>query len=320
LIPALACVVALAACSSPAAGPTPSASPTSASPSATPTPSATVPVSDSLAAIKVSGKRLKEPKISFKAPFAIDKTRVQVLEEGDGPKASADGYVLVHYQGVNGRTGDVFDSSFERGPVPFPLNGVVPGFKLGLTDQREGSRVLIAMPGTDAYDPAGGRPDSGINVGDTLVFVADIIAVSLTEPSGKEVAAPAGSPTVSPGTGKPSVTIPSGSAPDKMTAHALIEGSGPKVAADDIIVVRYVGYSWKTGQLIEDRFDTTDEGQLSSTIPGWQTGLVGKRVGSRVLLVLPPKDGFPQGSNNPPVEAGDTVVYVVDLLFSYSAG
>jgi len=35
-----------------------------------------------------------------------------------------------------------------------------------------------------------------------------------------------------------------------------------------------------------------------------------------VLLVLPPADGFPEGSNNPPVEAGDTVVYVVDILFS----
>jgi peptidylprolyl isomerase len=35
-----------------------------------------------------------------------------------------------------------------------------------------------------------------------------------------------------------------------------------------------------------------------------------------VLLVLPPADGFPKGSNNPPVEAGDTVVYVIDILFT----
>ena len=44
--------------------------------------------------------------------------------------------------------------------------------------------------------------------------------------------------------------------------------------------------------------------------------LVGRRVGSRTLLVLPPDSGFPEGSNNPPVEKGDTVVYVVDLLFT----
>ena len=40
------------------------------------------------------------------------------------------------------------------------------------------------------------------------------------------------------------------------------------------------------------------------------------KVGQRVLLVLPPADGYPQGSNSPPVEAGDTVVYVVDILYA----
>ncbi len=44
--------------------------------------------------------------------------------------------------------------------------------------------------------------------------------------------------------------------------------------------------------------------------------MLGKRVGQRVLLVLPPEFNYPQGSNNPPVEAGDTLVYVVDLLYA----
>ena len=57
---------------------------------------------------------------------------------------------------------------------------------------------------------------------------------------------------------------------------------------------------------------------LADLIPGWTKGLEGKKVGSRVLLVLPPADGFPEGSNKPAVEKGDTVVYVVDLLFANS--
>ena len=60
----------------------------------------------------------------------------------------------------------------------------------------------------------------------------------------------------------------------------------------------------KTGQLVDDQWGTPSAGLLSSTIPGWQTGLVGRRVGSRTLLVLPPDSGFPEGSNNPPVEKG----------------
>ena len=91
--------------------------------------------------------------MTVKAPFAIDQTRVQVLEAGTGAKALADGYVTVHYYGVNGRTGKMFEESYTDGTgVTFSLAQVVAGFKTGLTGQQSGNRVLIAMPGTDAYD------------------------------------------------------------------------------------------------------------------------------------------------------------------------
>ena len=322
---AAAAVLALTACTSgtptdsASPSPTPTASPSATpTPTPTPTPTSTVPVSSSLDAIKVTGKPLAAPKVEFKAPFAIDKTRVEVLKAGTGPKADANGYVSVQYQGVNGRTGKVFDESFSAkgDPITFPLTGVIPGFQKGLTGQQAGSRVLIGIPGPDGYDPMGGAGED-IKVGDTLLFVVDIVDVSLTEPSGKVITPPSGLPTVSPGTGKPTITIPSGDAPTTMTAQVLIEGTGRKVAKDDTILVRYVGVSWKTGQVVDDHFATADSGPLSSTIPGWIKGLEGKTVGSRVLLVLPPAFGFPKGSNNPPLEAGDTIVYVVDLLFAY---
>lgn len=299
----------------------PSVSPSgSASASATPTPTSSVVVSNSIDAIKVTGQRLQAPKVTFKAPFAIDQTRTRVEVPGNGPKAVETGYVTVHYYGVNGRTGKTFDESYSRKQtVTFRLDQVIEGFKKGLTGQAQGSRVLIVMPGSEGYDAAGGSSDGSIAVGDTLIFVVDVVRVSLTEPSGKAVTPAAGLPTVTPGTGKPTITIPAGAAaPTTMVAQTLIEGTGGKVAKGDTILARYVGVSWKTGKVIDDQFDTPSSGELSSTIPGWQAGLVGKRVGSRVMLVLPPKDGFPQGSNNPPVEAGDTVVYVVDLLFAYS--
>jgi len=317
LIPALACVLALAACGSPSASPTVTASPsTSATPSASATPTASIAVSTSLDAIKVTGAKGKLPTVTIKAPFAIDKTRVQVLEKGTGDKAIGDGYVTVNYYGAFGRTGKKFEESFTGGkPATFPLGQVIPGFKTGLTGQQAGSRVLIAMPGADAYDasPTGGP--TGYQVGDTLVFVVDIISVSVSGPTGKAVTPAAGLPTVS-GAGKPTITIPSGNPPTSMVTQPLTEGTGEKVAKTDTIMARYVGYSWKTGKLIDDGFDAPTTGKLADLIPGWQTGLLGKKVGSRVLLVLPPADGFPKGSNNPPVEAGDTVVYVIDILFT----
>ena len=50
-------------------------------------------------------------------------------------------------------------------------------------------------------------------------------------------------------------------------------------------------------------------------IKGWDTGLVGQTVGSRVLLVVPPADGYGSaGSAQAGINGTDTLVFVVDIL------
>ena len=119
-----------------------------------------------------------------------------MLESSKGPLVGEGQSVEVNYYGVNGRTGKKFDESFTNGqPVAFSLAQVVPGFSKGLVGQRQGSRVLIAMPGKDGYDPMGGNPQAGIEVGDTLIFVVDLVDVQLAGPEGSTVQ-PRGLPTV----------------------------------------------------------------------------------------------------------------------------
>jgi FKBP-type peptidyl-prolyl cis-trans isomerase len=48
-------------------------------------------------------------------------------------------------------------------------------------------------------------------------------------------------------------------------------------------------------------------------IPGWDKGLVGKKVGSRVLLVVPPADGYGAEANGQ-IPANSTLVFAVDIL------
>ncbi len=52
-------------------------------------------------------------------------------------------------------------------------------------------------------------------------------------------------------------------------------------------------------------------------IPGWDTGLVGQTVGSRVLLVVPPAQGYGEAGNPPTIAGDDTLVFVVDILGAY---
>ena len=58
----------------------------------------------------------------------------------------------------------------------------------------------------------------------------------------------------------------------------------------------------------------------SQVIPGWDKGLVGQTVGSRVMLVIPPADGYGKtGSPQAHIKGTDTLVFVVDILGAFGA-
>lgn len=327
---ALTLTVALAACSGDdtetptdpgtadptAVAPTDEATP---EPTPEPTPEAEPTVLESLDDITVTGELNQPVTIEVPAPMQVDETQVKVLEQGDGAKVPEGGQVLVHYTGVNGRSGEEFDSSWSAGdqPVPFPLDQVVPGFSKGLVGQQVGSRVLIAITGADGYDPMGGSPPM-IEVGDTLVFVVDIVDTQLGGPEGEPVTPADGLPTVSGELDAPEVTIPNGDPPTELVVQTLIKGTGPEVAATDTIVADYQTVSWSTGEVIDQSYGRNPaSAQVSRLIQGWVEGIPGQTVGSRVLLVVPPDLAYGEsGYEDPPVEGGDTLVYVVDILMS----
>jgi peptidylprolyl isomerase len=318
-------LLTLAACGNgkPAASATstPSATPsvsTSPSPSAAP-----IKPSNNLSAIKVSGKYGEKPTVSFHAPWAIDKTRTEIqVANPHGTVVKDSQNVEVNYYGVNGRTGKVFDESFSRKQTAsFKLNQVVPGFRKGLTGQHQGSRVLIAMPGSDGYDSAGGSPQAGINVGDTLIFVVDVVSIELAGPLGTPVPPKAGLPTVADKGGKPVITIPKSSPPTKLEVQPLIKGKGKKVAAGGTVTFHYTWQTW-TGRQLENNYGKQpDELPTTNMLAGMAKGLTGQPVGSRVLIVIPPgPDGYPNGNDNPKIEKTDTLVMVVDILFTKATG
>lgn len=297
----------------------PSATPSKATPSATPTPKPKpIKASDSFDKVSVSGAFGEAPKVKVDSPWAIDKTRTKVLEPGKGPVVGEGQSVEVNYYGVNGRTGKKFDESFSRGqPIAFSLAQVVPGFSKGLVGQRQGSRVLIAMPGKDGYDAMGGNPQAGIKVGDTLIFVVDLVDVQLPGPEGAAVQPKEGLPTVTDKGGRPEVTIPESAPPTSLQVQPLIKGKGKKVGANDTITFNYMWVRWSDGKVLEQTYGgkaaTTE---LSGLLPGMVKGLTNQTVGSRVLLVIPPADGYPDGNATPSIKPGETLVLVVDLLFA----
>jgi peptidylprolyl isomerase len=117
---------------------------------------------------------------------------------------------------------------------------------------------------------------------------------------------------------KPVLTFPAGGAPAGLQVSVLEEGTGPTVTAGRTIVVNYLGQIWDGGI-----FDTSyDRGQtidfpigVGAVIGGWDKGLVGQNVGSRVLLSIPPEHGYGQrGIPQAGIGGTDTLVFVVDIV------
>jgi peptidylprolyl isomerase len=102
----------------------------------------------------------------------IPELLVKVVKQGDGAMVTPDKTVTVEYLGQVFPDGDVFDESYSRKePVSFSLDGVIEGWTKGLTGQRVGSRVILAIPSDQAYGEQG---NSGIPPDSDLIFVIDI--------------------------------------------------------------------------------------------------------------------------------------------------
>jgi len=201
-----------------------------------------------------------------------------------------------------------------------------------VTGKKVGSRVLVVVPPKEGYGTSG-NSQLGVTGSDTLVFVMDLIqkySSGTVSASGTHVSSGGGDlPTVSAAQGSaPKVTIPKGvTPPTTLVTKTLIKGSGPVVTKGEFVVVQYTGVNWRTGQV----FDSSWERSLpysfkigaspSQVIPGWDQGLVGQTVGSRVLLVIPPKDAYGSaGQSQAGIKGTDTLVFVVDIISAVSPG
>ncbi|MET8305228.1 MULTISPECIES: FKBP-type peptidyl-prolyl cis-trans isomerase [unclassified Micromonospora] len=77
----------------------------------------------------------------------------------------------------------------------------------------------------------------------------------------------------------------------KLTVTPLIKGTGPAVTKGQTITTNYVGVFYKDGQEFDASWKTGQPATfpigVGQVIPGWDQGLVGVTVGSRVQLDIP---------------------------------
>lgn len=279
---------------------------------------------DASSIVDVTGALGTSANVDFPTPLITHDTEATQVIQGEGERIAAGQPVRIELGIYNGATGDEIQSTGYDGNGILTMAGesTLPAVGKALECATVGSRLTVAASAADAHN---GAPIAELNVAadDSFVFVVDVLDAYLAKADGAPQTPNSGDPVVvTAPNGAPGITVPNsgGSSvepPEELVTSVLQRGDGEELEEGAFAVLHYTGVLWDTNNV----FDSTWTGggaqafQLTenSVVPGFLEGLVGQKIGSQVLLVVPPELGYGEGGSGA-IPAGATLVFVVDIL------
>ena len=269
---------------------------------------------DATAAITVSGETFSKPKVTFPEPLKASKTETSFIGGDTSDLVQADDSVSIEATLLDGATGKVLSQTGYTGsniPIVDLSSSSLASLSDALTCAPVGSRVVSVLTGDETL-----AKNLGLSADATIVGIFDVKQKYLSKANGEPQVVPDGFPAVVlDSNGVPGVTIPKTAAPTTTKVAVLKKGSGATVSENSVVTVQYAGYVWADNTLFQSTWETHQPASfdVNGVIPGFKQGLVGQKVGSQVLIVIPPAEGYgdqAQGS----IPANSTLVFVVDIL------
>ena len=237
-------------------------------------------------------------------PLAVAKESIRIVSSGDGEKIADGDGVVFHTKTFAWETGDAENDSFGKPGEVLTLSEAKanPLLRAALVGQNLPVRMIYAAPATERYPAA-------LYVLDVTEKFSSIAAVD-----GKVVEDLSSLPfevTKNAADASPEVKLPADfPAVKELKSHTLIEGNGPAIEEGSTAVFQYVGFRTRDGSKLDSSWD---RGEPFSTpigygavIKGWDDGLPGVKVGSRVALVIPQDQAYQE-------KEGD-LIFIVDVL------
>ena len=276
-----------------------------------------------IAGVTATGDPGKKPTVKFHTPMTVQDNTYAVLQQGNGATIKKGDRLCAQGIALNAKDGSQIMSTWEKNTPDCSIVVNKSSTNTAYYDILKGQKVNTTM--------AFGVNDQNSS-GTSYLMVLTIIsrAKALTRAEGKAVTdIPANLPKVTlASNGKPSLDL-NGYKPDgKLVAQTLIKGDGAAVKATQTVDAQYSGwYADSNGTL--HQFDSSwnrgssAQFSLSQVITGWKNGLTGQTIGSQVLLVIPPDQGY--GSTDQTdsttgkvtIPANSTLYFVVDILYAY---
>ncbi|MFC4785073.1 FKBP-type peptidyl-prolyl cis-trans isomerase [Nocardioides sp. MAHUQ-72] len=273
--------------------------------------------SSPLDAVSISGSPGEEPKVDWKSELKAEGVDTETIEEGDGDEVSDGDQVSAQIWIGNGVTEKKAFSTYDAGqPQELTLGDQLsPVFNDAIAGQKIGSRIAVTTPADKVFGEAG-NPQMGIGNKDSVLMIIDLVEPPAA-PKPKDVA-PSKLPGVIEKNGEPVGLdfkgLPKPKADGDLLRSVIKEGKGETVTDQMTVTANYLGQVYGAKEPFDESYSKKPVPfSLQSVVKGWTYGLSGVKVGSRVLLQIPPDLGYgAQAQGNIP--ANSTLYFVVDII------
>ncbi|WP_350348808.1 FKBP-type peptidyl-prolyl cis-trans isomerase [Agromyces sp. G08B096] len=284
----------------------------------TPTAAACMDVSsgDLSDGVKVEGDfGAAEPTATFDTPLETKKLERTVAIEGDGDETAAGDVVDVVISMFSSTSGERLVS--QPAQLGVGDDTVLEAFGASIDCVPVGSRTVTVAPASAVYGDQGNET-IGVAPGEAVVIVADVTGI-VEEPTPEPLPTPAewteNVPEVTfNGDEAPTVVIPDAPASTELQLKVLEEGDGATVGEGDSVTVQYEGINWATKESFDSSYSRGEPATFSTSgvITGFAAALVGQKVGTKLIVTIPPELGY--GTDPAAHElGGQTLVFVVEI-------
>ncbi|GAA5146271.1 hypothetical protein GCM10023340_16950 [Nocardioides marinquilinus] len=104
----------------------------------------------------------------------------------------------------------------------------------------------------------------------------------------------------------------------ELEVATITEGDGPPVEAGQTLTVDYFGAVYQGDAQFDDSYSRGEPATfpigVGQLIQGWDEGIPGTPVGSRIIMMIPPDLGYGAAGSPPVIPADSTLYFVIDVL------
>lgn len=259
--------------------------------------------------VKIEGEFGKPSSATFALKPDIDKLQRTVVTKGDGATLKKGEYVSYALSAFDPTTGERLGDAGYPGTEMLPQNVLAnPTLAQAIGCTTVGSRLALAFPAAGS----GSQP---------LIYIVDVLGTVRTAAWGEQQEPVDGMPTVKLAkNGEPSITIPKADPPSELKVSVLKQGDGDVVADGDTTLLQYFGVNWSDGKSFDSSWKNGEPISIpgNTYVPGFVQAMAGQKVGSQVLVVIPPALGYGDKEQSS-IPANSTLVFVIDILATQHA-